>query len=629
MELVMKTRLNIMLALLTLIAVGCAKEQPAGETQNAIAEGRTIVVNMPEMTTTALGEATQTGVAVVWSAGDEIAVIEGKGTEAQKVSTYRLVGEGGTAAGTFEYVSGEASAEVITDIVFPASAVENGYAVPTSQTYVEGSFDTDAMVMSWTRSAEEENITLAHEASALMFTVTGTAEQKISSVAVECGEKTYTLACTEPVALTSEGVVFYVAVPGSETSQDYVVTFTAEGGETLTKDFTYALAAGKIGRLPAFPFETAPAVESLKVGDYFRGGIVYKIADGYAKIVSLDEKTCYWATTEAKSIRIGTNANAAEGVENTDLFRNREDLESFPAAAWCIAHGEGWYMPSRTEINEIVNGLELETETEFDKVNELFVECLGQGFTSGKSYLTSCEHSTNDEQVWTVTIPKKSHNAYTKAYSRHVRAVKKIALVGGETADPKPEKPIEQQIAVIADATHTNANSNYYSGTNDNIYVYYNTSGDLRRAGYFQLDISSLDAEKVVSASLNLSIYKSKCDFYDFESLTFNAYKVDNGWEEVNYTSSLGKKKGTWTTSIEAAASTTILPTAEKLEFDITECIKTAHKNDETVISICIQSPNTNYKNVDGTKTSAKLYLYSRESSVAGVQPYLLVTAFK
>ena len=53
----MKTRINIMLALLTLIAVGCAKEQPAGETQNAIAEGRTIVVNMPEMTKTALGEA--------------------------------------------------------------------------------------------------------------------------------------------------------------------------------------------------------------------------------------------------------------------------------------------------------------------------------------------------------------------------------------------------------------------------------------------------------------------------------------------------------------------------------------------------------------------------------------------
>ena len=624
MELVMKTRINIMLALLTLIAVGCAKEQPAGETQNAIAEGRTIVVNMPEMTKTALGEATQTGVAVVWSAGDEIAVIEGKGTDAQKVFTYRLVGESGTAAGTFECVSGDAAAEVITDIVFPASAVENGYAVPTSQTYVEGSFDTDAMVMSWTRSAEEENITLAHEASALMFTVTGTAEQKISSVAVECGEKTYTLACAEPVALTSEGVVFYVAVPGSETSQDYVVTFTAEGGETLTKDFTFALAAGKIGRLPAFTFETAPAT-LLQVGDYFGGGFIYEIGDGYVKVVSLDEASLAWS---ASTTHMGTEANAAEGAANTDLFRDREDLEDFPAMAWCIAKGEGWYMPSRAEINDIVNGLGISAST-IDAVNEKFVEYYGHGFVSGKAYHTSCEHATDGSKNWTVTIPNKSHNSYGKGTARPVRAVKKIALVGGETADPKPEKPIEQQIAVIADATHTNTNSNYYSGTNDYIYVYYSTSGDLRRAGYFQLDISSLEVEKVVSASLNLSIYKNKCDFYDFESLTFNAYKVDNGWEEVNYTSSLGSKKGTWTTSIAVAASTTILPTAEKLEFDLTECIKTALKNDETVISICIQSPNTNYKNVDGTKTSAKLYLYSRESSVAGVQPYLLVTAFK
>ena len=623
MELVMKTRINIMLALLTLIAVGCAKEQSAGDNHGA-AEGRTIVVNMPEMTKTALGEASETGVSVVWSAGDEIAVIEGKGTDAQKVSTYRLVGEGGTAAGTFEYVSGDASAEVITDIVFPASAVENGFAVPTSQTYVEGSFDTDAMVMSWTRSAEEENITLAHEASALMFTVTGTAEQKISSVAVECGEKTYTLACAEPVALTSEGVVFYVAVPGSETSQDYIVTFTAEGGETLTKDFTYALAAGNIGRLPAFTFETAPAT-LLQVGDYFGGGIIFEIGDGYVKVVSLDEASLAWSTSKT---HMGTEANAVEGAANTDIFRDRADLEDFPAMAWCIAKGEGWYMPSRVEINNIVNGLGLSTNT-IDAVNEKFVEYYGHGFVSGKAYHTSCEHSTDGSKNWTVTIPAKSHNAYSKSAERPTRAVKKIALVGGETANPKPEKPIEQQIAVIADATHTNANSNYYSGTNDNIYVYYNTSGDLRRAGYFQLDISSLDAEKVVSASLNLSIYKSKCDFYDFESLTFNAYKVDNGWEEVNYTSSLGKKKGTWTTSIEAAASTTILPTAEKLEFDLTESITTALKNNETVISICIQSPNTNYKKVGETTTSAKLYLYSRESSVAGVQPYLLVSTFK
>ena len=234
----MKTR-NILCAFLTLIAVGCVKENEMPSGDKAPAGGYTITVNMPELTRTAIGDETQTGVSLVWSKGDEIAVIEGKGTETQKHSVYRLVGEGGTASGTFEYVSGDASAEVITDVVFPASAVENNYAVPTAQTYVEGSFDTDAMVMSWTRASEDEEITLKHEAAVLMFTVTGTSEQNISSVEVECGESTYTLTCAEPVTLSSEGTVFYVAVPGSETPQEYVVTFTAEGDETLTKDLTY------------------------------------------------------------------------------------------------------------------------------------------------------------------------------------------------------------------------------------------------------------------------------------------------------------------------------------------------------------------------------------------------------
>ena len=170
----MKTR-NILGAFLTLIAVGCAKEVPTGNNLPS-GNGKTITINMPPMTRTAIGEDTQTGVNLVWSKGDEIAIIEGKGTNAQKSSIYSLVGEGGTASGTFEYVSGEASAEVITDVVFPASAAEN-LSIPTSQTYVEGSFDTDAMVMSWTRTSEDEGITLKHEAAALMFTLTGTAEQ--------------------------------------------------------------------------------------------------------------------------------------------------------------------------------------------------------------------------------------------------------------------------------------------------------------------------------------------------------------------------------------------------------------------------------------------------------------------
>ena len=84
----MKTR-HLTLALMALLAAGCAKELPNGN--ETLPTGKnTIVVNMPEMTKTALGEATETGVAVVWSAGDEIAVIEGKGTAEKFYSEYTL-----------------------------------------------------------------------------------------------------------------------------------------------------------------------------------------------------------------------------------------------------------------------------------------------------------------------------------------------------------------------------------------------------------------------------------------------------------------------------------------------------------------------------------------------------------
>ena len=451
----MKTRINIMLALLTLIAVGCAKEQPAGETQNAIAEGRTIVVNMPEMTKTALGEASETGVAVVWSAGDEIAVIEGKGTEAQKVSTYRLVGEGGTAAGTFEYVSGDASAEVITDIVFPASAVENGYTVPTSQTYVEGSFDTDAMVMSWTRTNDNEDIMLQHEAAAVMLTITGTSEQAIGHIEVICAGNTYTLKCDDPVALSAEGKVFYVAVPGSETTLDYEVNIYSDKGTPMIKSFTKALQAGKIGRLPSLEYEP---FHNLKYGDVYGGGIVFETKGKNVKVISLDapatnDKKLKWATDNSYSI--SKEEKALESGEEKGLkFRAlvEDELAKYPAAEWCISKGEGWYLPSLGEYRNFNRNLEIDSDKDTangngteqqNALNAKVKEYRGTAFTFGE-YHWCCEETASDKARYGRPCDATG-NAGTgtgsKTTARYVRAVKVFTLQGGEVEDEIPENP--------------------------------------------------------------------------------------------------------------------------------------------------------------------------------------------
>ena len=618
MELVMKTR-NIVLAFLTLMAVGCAKEQPAGN-ENIPATGKTIVVNMPEMTKVALGEQTQTTASLVWSKGDEIAVIEGKGTSSQKYSVYRLVGEGGTTSGTFEYVSGNAAADVITDVVFPASAVENGYAVPTAQTYVEGSFDTDAMVMSWTRTAEGEGITLSHEAAALMFTVTGAADQKISSVAVTCGEKTYTLACAEPVAISSEGKVFHVAVPGSTVSQNYAVVFTTESGNTLTKNFTYALNAGKIGRLPAFAFETAPAVEPLKVGDYFGGGIVFEIGDGYAKVVSLDEGNCAWAKSGAASTHMGTEANPQEGAANTDIFRNRADLENYPAVAWCIAKGEGWYLPSRVEINDIVNGLGLSSAT-LDSINEKFVEYFGQGFVSGKALLTSCEHDSDATKVWTVTIPAKSHNAYTKTPERPVRAVKKIALVGGETADPKPSvSTVITNLTPTKDASLASSVSGSHTKgtTGPELAVRYSSSSQYRMGTFFQFDISNIK-ESCIGAFLNLSFHTNKMADTNVDTMQLEIREsTEYVWDET--------EDRKWLTTNDSDIMTVTVKKGDtNISLDLTNLVKTCLDKGQEVFQIRIRA-----KEVDGNKNKDNiLYIYSKEHETESLRPYLQVTTLK
>ena len=455
-----------MLALLTLIAVGCAKEQPAGETQNAIADGRTIVVNMPEMTKTALGEASQTGVAVVWSAGDEIAVIEGKGTDAQKVSTYRLVGEGGTAAGTFEYVSGDASAEVITDIVFPASAVENGFAVPTSQTYVEGSFDTDAMVMSWTRTNDNEDIMLQHEAAAVMLTITGTSEQAIGHIEVICAGNTYTLKCDVPVALSAEGKVFYVAVPGSETTLDYEVNIYSDKGTPMIKSFTKALQAGKIGRLPSLEYEP---FHNLKYGDVYGGGIVFETKGKNVKVISLDapatnDKKLKWATETSYSI--STEEKALESGEEKGLkFRAlaEDELAKYSAAEWCISKGEGWYLPSHGEYRNFNRNLEIDSDRETAKgngteqqnaLNAKVEEYRGTAFTFGE-YHWCCEESTENGKARYSRPCDATGNAGTgtgtKTTARYVRAVKVFTLQGGEVEDEIPEEPTIPEKPTLGD----------------------------------------------------------------------------------------------------------------------------------------------------------------------------------
>ena len=98
--------------------------------------------------------------------------------------------------------------------------------------------------------------------------------------------------------------------------------------------------------------------KTYQVGDYYddgkRQGVVFAVSDDgrHGKIVSLDQVEEQWCTEGRygeKSIVIGASSDS-DGKSNTDKVTARVDSEKYPAFQWCRAKGQEWYMPSKEEI---------------------------------------------------------------------------------------------------------------------------------------------------------------------------------------------------------------------------------------------------------------------------------------
>ncbi len=66
----------------------------------------------------------------------------------------------------------------------------------------------------------------------------------------------------------------------------------------------------------------------------------------WAYFFSMDEADLQWSTEN-----VWCNCIASRGDWNTeDMLRNGTSPDMYPAAQWCIAHGDGWFMPSSQEL---------------------------------------------------------------------------------------------------------------------------------------------------------------------------------------------------------------------------------------------------------------------------------------
>lgn len=119
--------------------------------------------------------------------------------------------------------------------------------------------------------------------------------------------------------------------------------------------------------LPAVEEETKsnPSLHSkessktYKIGDFYdengKQGIVFDVtADGkHGKIVSLDEGNELWAVKGVWKKR--TYAISEEdGNANTEvMLKNAQWASWFPALAYCVSNGDGWYLPATNELKLI------------------------------------------------------------------------------------------------------------------------------------------------------------------------------------------------------------------------------------------------------------------------------------
>ena len=165
------------LAASALLLSACAKENIKPNEPTDQNEERPLLEIGLNTTKTALGTEAAGKFPIVWSEGDEIAVIDNMGVEGkQNISVYRIKEGIGTDKGLFEHVSGDAFPEVINDVVYPASVVDpkttflseitnmaDSTLVPKvqKQAYTKDSFDPKYAVMRFHRNSPSEPIKLS------------------------------------------------------------------------------------------------------------------------------------------------------------------------------------------------------------------------------------------------------------------------------------------------------------------------------------------------------------------------------------------------------------------------------------------------------------------------------------
>lgn len=257
-------RLSV-LAMTMIVMASCTKEnvQPNNEPTG---EKALLEIGLAS-TKTQLGKEDNGFFPIVWSEGDEIAVIENMGVEGkQNVSVYSLREGAGTANGVFELVDGSPKVTNNVDVVYPASAVKGkglikdiSLLVPKDQTqsYEDGNFDKNAAVMYFHRNNPADKIVLQPLSSIICIPIKGFDDNDVVTAVkwqnMDGRTATVTLNCPNGVTLSKgQATNFYLSIqPMLKDCNGIAYVYLKNGAiQVKTPRNLKAFQAGSLHRFP-------------------------------------------------------------------------------------------------------------------------------------------------------------------------------------------------------------------------------------------------------------------------------------------------------------------------------------------------------------------------------------------
>lgn len=250
-----------------IVMASCAKENV--QPNNEPTEEKALLEIGLASTKTQLGKEYNGFFPIVWSEGDEIAVIENMGVEGkQNVSVYSLREGAGTANGVFELVDGSPKVTNNVDVVYPASAVKGkglikdiSLLVPKVQTqsYTAGNFDPNAAVMHFQGDITADKILLQPLSSIVCIPIKGSdtvGDDIVTAVKwqnMDGRTATVTLNCPNGVTLSKgQATNFYLSIQPMLKDCNGIAYVYLKNGAIQVKT-PRNLKAFKAGTLHRFP----------------------------------------------------------------------------------------------------------------------------------------------------------------------------------------------------------------------------------------------------------------------------------------------------------------------------------------------------------------------------------------